>query len=158
MDSQSLDFGSESVEPSDVATDAQAESTGIVYFVDGIGGTKRAYKAVKRKNSNVKKLKRVATVESRTCHRSILSSIYDGNSGSVRKCCKQMCIVKHIGFDNDATVLSYHQCGQKENFIRQVCSTRKSIYDVATNKDEERDQILNLLKLGWTIGEDGKGA
>jgi hypothetical protein len=63
MDSHSLYFGSETVEPSDVATDAQAESTASLYFVDGIGGTKRAYKAMKRKNSNAKKLKRVATVE-----------------------------------------------------------------------------------------------
>ncbi len=54
----------------------------------------------------------------------------------------------NIGHDDETSPLSPCQLVMKDKFIRQVCSTRNSIYNASSNQDEERDRILNILKLG----------
>jgi hypothetical protein len=61
----------------------------------------------------------------------------------------------NIGHDDETSPLSPIQLVTKDKFIEQVCSTRNSTYSASSNQDEERDMILNILKLGHEL-RDGK--
>ena len=65
-------------------------------------------------------------------------------------------MVDNIGHDDETSPLSPCQLVMKDKFIRQVCSTRKSIYSDSSNQDEERDRILNILKLGHELRDGEK--
>jgi hypothetical protein len=58
----------------------------------------------------------------------------------------------NIGHDDETSPLSPCQLVM----IRQVCSTRNSIYSASSNQDEERDKILNILKLGHELRDGEK--
>jgi len=62
----------------------------------------------------------------------------------------------NIGRDAETSPLSPCQLVMKDKFIRQVCSTKNSIYIASSNKDEERDRILNILKLGHELRDGEK--
>ena len=62
----------------------------------------------------------------------------------------------NIGHDDETSPLSPCQLVLKGIFIRQVCSTRNSIYSASSNQDEERDRILNILKLGHELRDEEK--
>ena len=86
----------------------------------------------------------------------MISPIYVSGTGIVRKCCNLRCLADNIGHDDETRPLSPCQLVMKDKFIRQVCSTRKSIYSDSSNQDEERDMILNILKLGHELRDGEK--
>ncbi len=66
------------------------------------------------------------------------------------------CMADNIGHDDETRPMSPCQLVMKDKFIRQVCSTRNSIYGASSNQDEERDMILNILKLGHELRDGEK--
>ena len=76
--------------------------------------------------------------------------------GIVRKCCNLRSMVGNIGHDDETSPLSPCQLVMKDKFVRQMCSTRNSTYSASSNQVEERDKILNILKLGHTLRDGDK--
>jgi hypothetical protein len=138
-------------------TDADSmEGDVFSYHVEGSGGTMRAYRYLKRPSVAVKKQQRDYTVNSRTSQASVVSTIYVYGTGIVRKCCNMRCMAYNIGHEDETSKLSPSQLVEKDKFIRRVCSTRNSIYSASSNQDEERDKILNILKLGHELRDGEK--
>ena len=111
---------------------------------------------MKRPKAAIKNQQRDSTVNLRTSQASVISVIYVNGTGIVRKCCNLRCMADNIGHDDETSPLSPCQLVMKDKFIRQVCSTRNSIYNASSNQDEERDRILNILKLGHELRDGEK--
>ena len=82
------------------------EGDGLKYHVEGSGGTKRAYRYMKRPKAAVKKQLRDSTVKSRTIQASVISANYFKSTGIVRKCCNLRCMADNIGHNDDTSSLS----------------------------------------------------
>ena len=62
----------------------------------------------------------------------------------------------NIGHDDETSPMSPCQLVMKDKFIRHVCLTRNFIYRASSNQDDERDMILNILKLGHELRDGEK--
>ena len=72
-------------DPLPVTDDDPMEDDGFSYHVERSGGTKRAYRYMKRPKAAVKKQLRDSTVKSRTIQASVVYVIYVNGTGIVRK-------------------------------------------------------------------------